>query len=235
VGWLDQSWISNHVAALRPDYSVLLIVADRLRPGPSDEMSEAALASAEHSARQRLGTADPSELPHVAQWRDAYRQFGAKPQRTRPSIEGLLRRVDAGLPRIDRLTDIYNAVSLEHVLPCGGGEPGHHVCPPGLPPTHREKTVGTNSDGPAAETCQAGEVIWRDDLGATCRRWNWRQCLRTRLGPATTRAVFILDSLAAMGSAELGAAGAHLTRLLHETDPSVLVTSRRLTATPAGP
>jgi DNA/RNA-binding domain of Phe-tRNA-synthetase-like protein len=32
-------------------------------------------------------------------WREAYRAFGAKPQRTRNSLEALLRRVETGLPR----------------------------------------------------------------------------------------------------------------------------------------
>jgi DNA/RNA-binding domain of Phe-tRNA-synthetase-like protein len=46
--------------------------------------------------------------------------FAAKPQRSRPSVEALLRRLEPnGLPRIDRITDIYNAVSIAHVLPIG--------------------------------------------------------------------------------------------------------------------
>jgi DNA/RNA-binding domain of Phe-tRNA-synthetase-like protein len=28
---------------------------------------------------------------------------------------------------------------------------------------------------------EPGEVIWRDDDGVTCRCWNWRQCVRTRI------------------------------------------------------
>jgi DNA/RNA-binding domain of Phe-tRNA-synthetase-like protein len=52
----------------------------------------------------------------------------------------------------------------------------------------------TTKDGqPANDPPLAGEVVWADDLGVTCRRWNWRQCTRTpdlqveraRLGPVT--------------------------------------------------
>jgi len=39
-------------------------------------------------------------------------------------------------------------------------------------------------------TPKPGEVVWRDDRGVTCRRWNWRQCARTRLTPHTTNAVY---------------------------------------------
>ena len=56
----------------------------------------------------------------MAAWRQAYRAFGAKPQRTRNSVEALLRRAETGLPRVNRLTDLYNAVSVLHQLPLGG-------------------------------------------------------------------------------------------------------------------
>ena len=29
-----------------------------------------------------------------------------------------------------------------------------------------------------------GEVVWCDDAGVTCRRWNWRQARRTQLTAA---------------------------------------------------
>ena len=50
-----------------------------------------------------------------AAWREAYRAFGAKPQRTRNSLEALLRRAEGGLPRVNRLTDAYNAISVIHM------------------------------------------------------------------------------------------------------------------------
>jgi DNA/RNA-binding domain of Phe-tRNA-synthetase-like protein len=56
----------------------------------------------------------------VAAWREAHRAFGAKPKRTRNSLEALLRRAESGLPRVDRLTDYYNAVSVLHQIPLGG-------------------------------------------------------------------------------------------------------------------
>ena len=54
--------------------------------------SEDLLRTAEASARAALTGSTVERLPHVASWRDAYRAFGAKPQRTRNSVEALLRR-----------------------------------------------------------------------------------------------------------------------------------------------
>lgn len=105
--WLAAAQVADEVRELRPDYAALLIVADGLRPGPSDEISEAILAAAERRALSRLAGSSPEDLPQVAQWREASRSFGAKPQRTRPSVGALLRRLTPGLPRIDRIADAY--------------------------------------------------------------------------------------------------------------------------------
>lgn len=51
-----------------------------------------------------------------------------------------------------------------------------------------------SGDGLSA-VLEPGEVVWADGAGVTCRRWNWRQCTRTQLSPATTRALFIVDAL----------------------------------------
>src|SRR5438552_1159891 len=94
--WLDAAEVAAEVRALRPDYAALLIVAEGLRPGPSDEASDALLAGAEDRARKHLGGTRPEELPQVAEWREAFRGVGAKPQRARPRAAALLRRVVPG-------------------------------------------------------------------------------------------------------------------------------------------
>ena len=128
--WLAAATVDAAVFDLRPDYRALLLTADGLRGGGSDPVSERILTDAEATARRLLSGQPPEQLPHPAAWRDAYRAFGAKPQRTRPSIEALLRRLDQGcLPRIDRITDVYNAVSIAHVLPIGGEDRAAYVGP----------------------------------------------------------------------------------------------------------
>ncbi|NUS85107.1 MAG: hypothetical protein HOY75_20830 [Streptomyces sp.] len=231
--WLDSATIDPAVLALRPDYRALLITAEGLRPGPSDDFSEGMLAAAEATARELLGDdaqAASPEHPHLAAWREAFRAFGAKPQRTRPSAEALLRRVAAGLPRVDRLTDIYNAISVAHVLPLGGEDLDHYAGPARLVRAAGDETFETTAGGEAVvEHPAPGEVVWRDDAGVTCRRWNWRQCTRTRLTHATTRAMFVLDALGPMDDAALTAAGDALTAALTDACPGVRIHSRLVT------
>jgi DNA/RNA-binding domain of Phe-tRNA-synthetase-like protein len=122
AGWLADAHVAPEVFALRPDYRALLVFAEDLVPGPSDEVSGKVLADAEAAAA-------PEDHPHVLAWREAFRAFGAKPQRTRPSVDALLRRAPEGLPRIDRLTDVYNAVSVAHAVPLGGEDVDRYVGP----------------------------------------------------------------------------------------------------------
>jgi DNA/RNA-binding domain of Phe-tRNA-synthetase-like protein len=211
--------VADEVRELRPDYRALLVVAEGLRPGPSDDWSESLLADAE---------AHPGSLadPHVLAWAEAFRAFGAKPQRTRPSVTALLRRLP-GLPRVDRLTDAYNAVSVRYAVPVGGEDLDAYVGTMRLVRANGDEPFETTASGaPVVDSPEPGEVVWRDDAGVTCRRWNWRQTTRTRLTTATTRAVFVLDALGPMPDEALAAAGDALATALTNGSPQATIASR---------
>lgn len=174
--FLGGAWVDASVFSLRPDYRAVLLAVDGLVPGPSDEASEALLQAAEVSAWKLLDGRAVEDLPHVAAWRVAYKSFGAKPQRTRNSLEALLRRTASGLPRVNRLTDVYNAVSVLHMVPVGGEDLAGYAGPPRLlRATGREPFDAIAGGAEVLEYPEPGEVVWRDDAGVTCRRWNWRQ------------------------------------------------------------
>ena len=231
--WLAAATVDEAVFGLRPDYRAVLLTADRLRGGPSDATSERILRAAEHAARELLAGQPPEQLPHPAAWRAAYRAFGAKPQRTRPSVEALLRRLEpGGLPRIDRITDVYNAISLAHLLPIGGEDRAAYVGPPRLVRAEGSEPFDITAGGaPVVEHPETGEVVWCDGAGVTCRRWNWRQCTRTRITTGTTSAVFILDALDPLPDVAVSAAADALTEGLLALGPDVTV-HRRLIAHP---
>ncbi len=178
---------------------------------------------------RRLDGAPPESLPEIAAWREAFLSFGVKPRQARSSVEALLRRVDAGLPRIDRLTDLYNAVSVEHLIPVGGENLDHYVGPPRLVRAVGDEPFDTMADGePTTVTADVGEVVWRDDLGVTCRRWNWRQCVRTRLDESTTTILFILDALHPLDTERLETAGSALVDALAADTPDATFSTRLL-------
>ncbi len=179
---MQQASVEASVFAMRPDYRAVLMAVYGIIPGGSDEYTESLLRTAETAARQALVDSPVEKIPHVASWREAYRGFGAKPQRTRNSLEALLRRAATGLPRVNRLTNVYNAVSVIHQIPLGGEDLARYVGPPRLIRATGTEPFDTASGGdPVVEHPEVGEVVWCDDAGVTCRRWNWRQSRRTQL------------------------------------------------------
>ena len=225
--FLDGARVDDAVFALRPDYRALLLAVDGIAPGPTDDQSEALLRRAEEAAAGFLAGALVEELPHVAAWREAYRLFGAKPQRTRNSLEALTRRVPAGLPRVNRLTDIYNAISVLHQVPLGGEDLACYAGSPRLIRAAGTEAFETVANGdPVVEQPDPGEVVWCDNAGVTCRRWNWRQGPRTQLTPHTTAAFFILDALAPMTDSDLTDAADDLLAHVRRLGPDVRVATR---------
>jgi DNA/RNA-binding domain of Phe-tRNA-synthetase-like protein len=170
--------VSPEVAGAWPDYRAAVVIADGIRNGPSDAASERLLAAAEQAARES-GLERAADDPRIAAWRRVFSEFGSKPSRYPCSAEALLARLLKGgeLPRVNALVDTYNAVSLRHVIPVGGED---------LDQLQGDLRLVRADDG---------EVVWRDDAGVTCRRWNWRQEPRTQLTEQTTRAFFVFDQL----------------------------------------
>jgi DNA/RNA-binding domain of Phe-tRNA-synthetase-like protein len=228
--FLDGARVDASVSALRPDYRALLLAVSGVVPGPSDPASDTLLATAEAAAREALHDRPAEQVPHVAAWREAYRAFGAKPQRTRNSLEALLRRAASGLPRVNRLTDLYNAVSVIHQIPLGGEDLTRYEGAPRLLRATGTEPFDTVADGvPVTEHPEPGEVVWCDDVGVTCRRWNWRQARRTQLTEHTTTALFILDALDPVADDALQAAA---DDLLEHLAGSGVRGARRLIAGP---
>jgi DNA/RNA-binding domain of Phe-tRNA-synthetase-like protein len=74
------------------------------------------------------------------------------------------------------VVDIYNAVSIRYAIPVGGENLAAYSGTPYLTLAEGNEPFDTLKEGqPMVEYPDAGEVIWRDDIGVTCRRWNWRQ------------------------------------------------------------
>ncbi|MFF3372458.1 B3/4 domain-containing protein [Streptomyces sp. NPDC002680] len=222
--------VSDEVRALAPGFTHVAIEAHGLVNGPSTDASSALLDDAARRLAVRLDGRAPHEDAHIAAWRDTYTAFGSKPSRTRNSAEALAKRAltDAGLPRINVLVDLYNAISVAHLIPVGGEDldriqGGMRL----VRATGTEDFVTVAGGEDVVEHPDAGEVVWCDEVGVTCRRWNWRQGPRTRLTEETTSAIFLLECMVPpMAVAEANAAGAELAELLEKFSPGARIAVR---------
>lgn len=154
------------------------------------------LREEETKQKKKLKSIKLSQHPTIKAWRDAFRAFGSKPNKYSSSIEALLKRVVKGknLPDINPLVNLYNYCSIKHMLPFGGedfsrvyGNPELKYC------KGNEEFIPMFSKN--NELPDKGEIAWVDDKGVTCRKWNWRQCDRTKITENIKQGYFIIDGL----------------------------------------
>jgi DNA/RNA-binding domain of Phe-tRNA-synthetase-like protein len=218
-----QPEVTPGIWRLRPDFRAVSIVAKGF-----DAASGAPWAAERLSQACRAAAAAPSWAEaHLAAWQDAYRAFGANPRRTPSSAEALRKRAlrDGGMASINAVVDLYNAVSIAHAIPVGGEDIDRYVGLPRLTlATGQEPFETTRNGEPAIERPDVGEVIWRDDRGVTCRRWNWRQGPRTRISDDSRNLWFVLERLEPMPLEGLLAAAQELIAGLQGAAPRASVT-----------
>jgi len=213
--------IAPEVVARHPDYQAMVLRVRHLANGPSTPQSIGMLEKSVERAAQKFAAKPLEEHPHLAAWRRKYASFGCNPRRIFCSAEALLRRaLKKGLPLINRVVDVYNAVSLEHVIPIGGEDidsvQGNVVL---RFATGMEDFLSNDRGGIALTHPDPAEVIWTDDGGVTCRRWNWRQCSRTALTVQSTTAYFLPETVAPFGIDQLKAATKALCDALRRVSP----------------
>lgn len=214
--------IDPSVSALAPDFtalSILVQAAPVLRP----QVGKEALVQA---CRDMLQDDFPWAEAHLTQWTEMFKHFGAKPKRTPCSADALRKRVqrDGSMAAIDPIVDLYNAVSIRFAIPVGGENVAAYVGNPRLTRADGSELFDVYKEGVLShEFPEPGEVVWRDDAGVTCRRWNWRQGVRTGLSIEQTQMWFVLERLPAMQLEALQHAGDMLEQGIQQMMPGAII------------
>jgi len=204
--------VSEEVWRRHPDYRALSVTARGFSIQPTPHHNREALTP-------------PAWMDaHLEAWRNAFRGFGANPKKTPSSVESLWKRLqkDGELPRIHAVVDLYNSVSIRFGAPVGGEDIDRYAGSPRLGFALGSEPFDTARNGePVLEYPEPGEIVWYDQGGVTCRRWNWRQCKRTGLSEASRTLWFVIDRLSPMPLDGLLQAGEALTTGLRELCPDV--------------
>lgn len=151
------------------------------------------ILNSEKDALKYFQNAEFSSNEVIKVWREAFQKFKTK-KGARSSIEALLKRVNNGnhLGTINPLVDIYNSISLRYALPCGGEDIDTFASDIRLTKAVGNEnfvTLGTDENAPPYE----GEIIYKDNEGAICRCWNWREAVRTMLTENTKNAFLCIE------------------------------------------
>jgi len=204
--------VADDILKQYPDYRALSVLARNFHVTEGQAISN------------ETPTPPPWMDAHVEAWRNAFRRFGANPKKTPSSLESLWKRLQTRgeLPTINPVVDLYNALSIRFGAPFGGEDADRYAGIPQLGFAFGAETFDTARDGVSlVEHPEPGEVIWRDDDGVTCRRWNWRQCRRTGLSSASNTLWFVIDRLSPMPIDELRRAGETLVEDLRRMCPTI--------------
>jgi DNA/RNA-binding domain of Phe-tRNA-synthetase-like protein len=188
---------------------VLILRVENTRYG--DDMLEATL---EH-LRTSFTHDKPQDHPHVQAWRQAFGKLGIAPSKYYSSVEALLRRALKGgpFPRVNPIVDLYNAISLELLVPMGGHD---------LHPIEGDIFLGFSSggerftpmDGGEEEVVGAGEVVYKDTSDVLTRRWVWRQSSKDKVTPETRSLFMPVDLMEGVAAGTFDAAAGRITSYL---------------------
>lgn len=189
--------IDDRIFQQFPGTMVGIVVAHNISNFPHKSEIDQLAKKVRENLMLRVATTDLLQHSHITVWRQAYKAFGATPQKHLSSVENLLQRVlkhEQFVP-ISPLVDIYNAISLKYLLPAGGedldtivGDIRLTIAGPAEPPVI---LLGQQE----ARSPEPGEVIYTDAQGAICRRWNWKEASRTKLTENTHNAILVLEAL----------------------------------------
>lgn len=191
--------VDNTFWSIFPQAKIYTLVVNDLNnhiPDNSDKY-QIMLNQAETEAKQYLTAKEFKDNIVIAEWREVLSKFKKK-KGARSSIEALLKRVSQGkvFNPINPLVDIYNSVSLDYAVPCGGEDLDQIAGQ-----MHLGVATGNEDFYPLgaekSDPPRAGEVIYYDENGAVCRSLNWRDGKRTMLTEDTTNAILIMEAVTA--------------------------------------
>lgn len=185
--------IDPTVLASHPDVAIGIIIVSGMNNAPN-EQTKPLLREAEAQAKATYNLESFKDHPNLKAMHDIHRSFGNNPNKFPPSAQALLKRVLNGgeLPSINPLVDLYNVISLRHVI-CVGAE-DTDLCTGDVRLTYADGTehflpLGETSEDPPLK----GELVYRDDRGVICRKLNWREGDRTKITNTSKNAIVVVE------------------------------------------
>lgn len=174
--------ISEEVYENYPDLRIGLVTGKNLLNKEHDERLEILTREAENKIRDQFSNESLSSHLHIVAWRNAYKKFGVKPKKYKPTCEALVHRILKGekVPTINVIVNCYLLAELEYLLPCGGYDTNELEGNIKLRYSHGNEEF-TPIGGKEIESTKAGEIIYADNKRILTRKWNYRDSDITKI------------------------------------------------------
>jgi DNA/RNA-binding domain of Phe-tRNA-synthetase-like protein len=120
VEWLEIK-LSQEIIEEMPTFKVGIIEYNNINVGESPQMIKGRLQLFQESIYFDLENKNIPELAGIQEWRTIFKRYGKDPNRYRPSVEALYRRVQKQnyLSSVQSAIDINNFFSLQYQVPIG--------------------------------------------------------------------------------------------------------------------
>ncbi|OGD62326.1 hypothetical protein A2215_03785 [Candidatus Berkelbacteria bacterium RIFOXYA2_FULL_43_10] len=199
-----------------PSFVARVVVAHGIDNSKNTPGIASLLRETEKNIKDTASLENLATEPKIQCWRQAYKALGSKEYRA--SVEALRRLVLKGVEmrHINNLVDLYNYISLKHTLPVGGEDIDSMTGDLALTYAGSNEPVVKLLGDDDAKAPYKGEIIYKDDVSAVCRRWNWREVERTKLTEKTTNAVLVVEGIDPARKEEVEIAAKELADLIKE-------------------
>jgi len=196
--------INKEIFGKYPELVVGVVVAHGIsNEGESKEVLDLTIEK-EKEIKENFETETLSQNPKIACWRAAFSAFGAKPKEYKCSVENLCRMIlkDIELRHINKIVDIYNYISIKHMVPVGGDDidkiDGDIVLTLADGTETFQQLNSEEIKNPKPE-----EVVYCDEKEVLCRRWNWRECDKSKMTETTKNVMLVVEGLPPVGQQEV--------------------------------
>jgi lysyl-tRNA synthetase class 2 len=189
--------ISEQILKKYPKLNIGIVAAKGIDNTGRNKEIDKLLKEVEDYIQLNFTPSDLAKHDLISPWRTVYSEFGAKPSKYHSSIEAMMRRILKGsrVPAINKIVDLYNYLSLKHLIPMGSDDIDKvdgDILLAFADGSERFKPLGTPD---ITENPDKGEVVYKDNSKILCRRWNWRDCDETKLTEKSKNVVLYVEGL----------------------------------------
>jgi DNA/RNA-binding domain of Phe-tRNA-synthetase-like protein len=209
--------INNKIFDNNPGLQIGIVVVKGINNKGSHPDTKTMMKNIQEHVKSNNQSETLSENSKIASWRSAYKNFGAKPKKYKSSVETLYKMTLKGitLNPINKVVDIYNFISLKHMMPVGGDDIDNVDGDIELTYAQGDENF-TRLNTDEVTNPKKGEVIYKDDKELLCRRWNWSECDKTKMTQDTKNVCLVIEALPPVTTKELNDAINELAMLITE-------------------
>ncbi|MEI0518831.1 B3/4 domain-containing protein [Brachyspira murdochii] len=187
--------IENKVFETLNELSVAVIVAKNIDNTKKIDDISSILEENILNAEKDFDNIKVKESEYIKCYRDAFQKLNINPNKFMCSIEALLTRISKkkGMPNINAVVDLVNAVSIKYKLPMGAHD---------LDSMKEDFYIRYSKKGdifiPFGETeseeVDENELVYVSSNDVRTRRWIWRQSEHGKIVETSSNVIFPIDA-----------------------------------------